>query len=104
MTLGLDRPVQERVTPKIAPTASAGSLVRTQITDSIAKLTAIAVAKKVTVATRLANEPIEVPLRPLPDVQPPASFAPKPISTPATTRIGATRKRLSPVNVVVSQP
>src|SRR6266849_1527632 len=83
MTFGLDRPVQARVTPKTAPTASAGSLVRTQITASIRKLTAIAVAKTVTVATRLASEPIEVPLRPLPDVHPPASFAPKPMSTPA---------------------
>ena len=33
---------------------------------------AIAVPKKVAVATRLAGESIEVPLRPLPDVQPPA--------------------------------
>src|SRR4051794_7000289 len=29
MTLGLDRPVQESVAPKTAPTASAGNLVRT---------------------------------------------------------------------------
>ena len=43
-------------------------------------------AKKVAVATRLAGESIEVPLRPLPDVQPPAVFAPKPMSTPAPSR------------------
>src|SRR4051794_18020543 len=50
-------------------------------------VTTIAVAKNVPVAARLAGESDAVPLSPLPDVQPPATFAPKPISTPPPTRI-----------------
>jgi hypothetical protein len=38
----------------------------------VTKLTAIAVAKKVAVATKLAGDSIELPLRPLPEVHPPA--------------------------------
>ena len=45
-----------------------------------------------------------MPLSPLPDVQPPAGFAPKPISRPAVNRIGAMTQRSSPVKVSVSQP
>ena len=40
------------------------------------KLTAIAVPKNVAVATMLAGDSIELPLRPSPDVQPPAVFEP----------------------------
>lgn len=68
------------------------------------KLAATAVAKKVAVATRLAGESIEVPARPLPDVQPPASFEPYPISTPATRSTGAMTTRALPWKVSVSHP
>ena len=63
------------------------------------------VAKNVIVATRLAGEAIALPLRPLPEVQPPAIFVPKPIRTPQTSRI-PTMSSVPPVplNVSVSQP
>ena len=64
------------------------------------KLTAIAVPKNVAVATQLARDSIELPARPLPDVQPPAVLAPKPISTPATS--SSARDREPPPNVSVS--
>lgn len=53
-------------------------------------------------ATKLAAEPSEVPQIPLPDVQPPAVLAPKPISAPAPTRIAPTARSLEKVRV--SQP
>jgi hypothetical protein len=68
------------------------------------KLTAIAVPKKVAVATRLAGESIEVPLRPLPDVQPPAVFEPYPMSTPAARSRTAMTICPLPWKVSVSQP
>jgi hypothetical protein len=43
---------------------------------SMTKLTTIAVPKNVAVATRLAGDSWALPLSPLPDVQPPAVFAP----------------------------
>ena len=49
------------------------------------KLAAIAVPMKVAVAAKLAGDPAEQPPIPLPDVHPPASFAPKPISTPPSS-------------------
>ena len=55
--------------------------------------------KNVAVATSAARESIDVPVSPLPDVQPPAVFAPKPISTPATTRISPMTAELSNVSV-----
>src|SRR5690349_3389831 len=47
-----------------------------QVTASIRTDTTIAVAKNVAVAATLAGDSEEIPLSPLPDVQPPASFAP----------------------------
>ena len=61
-------------------------------------------AKNVAVLTRLAGERSDVPVSPLPDVQPPESFAPKPMSPPATRRMGATKARSPPVNVSVTHP
>jgi hypothetical protein len=46
------------------------------------------VAKKIAVATMLASESIDTPLRPLPDVQPPAALEPKPMSTPGDEQHG----------------
>ena len=63
------------------------------------------IAKNVTVATRLAGEAIALPLSPLPDVQPPAIFVPKPIKTPQASRMPTINSVLpGPVNVSVSQP
>ena len=53
------------------------------VSASIRKLTAIAVPKNVAVATSEAGERIALPLKPLPDVHPPAVLAPNPISAPA---------------------
>jgi hypothetical protein len=55
----------------------------------ITKLTPIAVPNNVAVAARQAGQSIALPLNPLPEVQPPATLAPNPISTPAPSRIGA---------------
>jgi len=77
---------------------------RAQITALMTKLTTMAVPKKVAVAVMLAGEAIALPLNPLPEVHPPAALAPKPIRTPATTRIGAMRMAASPLKVAVSQP
>jgi hypothetical protein len=46
-------------------------------------VTSTAVPIKVMVATRLYSEPNDVPLSPLPEVQPRAILAPKPTRTPA---------------------
>ena len=72
--------------------------------SSITNETTIAVPKNVAVAASAARESIDVPVSPLPDVQPPAVLAPKPISTPAPSRITAMNTRASPENVRVSQP
>src|SRR2546423_385934 len=68
------------------------------------KLTAIATAMKVPVATKLAGEPAEHPPSPLPDVQPEAVFAPKPIRTPATSRIAPAARPPPLPSARVSQP
>ena len=54
-------------------------------------LTTMPVAKNVIVATRLAGDSIALPLSPLPEVQPPAIFVPRPISTPQANRIATIR-------------
>lgn len=62
-------------------------------------VTTIPVAKNVIVATRLAGESMALPLRPLPDVQPPAIFVPRPISSPLASRIAMiSRAPLRPVS------
>ena len=60
--------------------------------------------KNVAVATSEAGERTALPESPLPDVQPPAVLAPKPISAPATSSTGTITQRASPVNVSVSHP
>src|ERR1051325_4521224 len=54
-----------------------------QRTTGVTNLTTIAVPKNVAVATRLAGENIDPPPRPLPDGQPAAVWAPKPMRIPA---------------------
>ena len=51
---------------------------------------AIAVPMNVAVDASPAGEPNELPPRPFPDVQPPATLAPYPISTPAPTSTAPT--------------
>jgi hypothetical protein len=68
------------------------------------KDTTIAVPMNVAVAAKLALDPAAQPPSPLPDVQPPAVLAPKPIRPPATTSSAPARICQSPVNVRVSQP
>src|SRR5206468_6183396 len=46
-----------------------------------------AVVMKTVVETQLARDPSEVPQMPWPEVHPPAVRAPKPMTTPATTRM-----------------
>src|SRR4051794_18254234 len=59
----------------------------------------------VAVAAKLEVDPAEQPPSPLPDVQPPAVFAPKPISAPASTSRPPTASPPAlPENVRVSQP
>ena len=96
---------QEIRNPKAAPKAARGehdTRSLPHISALIRKLTAIAVPMKVAVAAKLAGEPAEQPPRPLPEVQPPAVFAPKPIRIPAPNRIATTSASLE--NVRVSQP
>ena len=102
MTFGELMPVHDSVMPKTSPTRPPATRARTQITASITRLTTTALAKKMIVATMLADEPSEVPLRPLPAVQPPAVLAPKPISTPVSTSSAATRIVPAPLNVSAS--
>ena len=72
---------------------------------SMRTVTAIPVAKNVIVATRLAGESIAFPLRPLPEVQPPAIFVPRPMSTPQASRMAMTMSVPPlPLKVSVSQP
>jgi hypothetical protein len=72
---------------------------------SVRNVTAIPVAKNVIVAMKLAGESIALPLRPLPDVQPPAIFVPRPMSSPLASRIAMISSvPLVPLNVSVSQP
>jgi hypothetical protein len=68
------------------------------------RVTTIAVAKKVIVATRLAGDAIALPLSPLPEVHPPAIIVPRPVSSPAANRM-TTMRMVPPVplNVSVSQ-
>src|SRR5829696_1069905 len=58
--------VHDRTTPKTTPISAPTTRSATQTTALIAKVTAIAVTKKVAVAARLAGEPIALPLSPLP--------------------------------------
>ena len=74
------------------------------VSASITNETTIAVPKNVAVAASAARESIDVPVSPLPDVQPPAVFAPKPISTPASEQDQRDEIHASPSNVRVSQP
>src|SRR5215212_318653 len=104
MTSGELIPVHDSVTPKIRPTRAPVRRAPIHNTASIAKLTAIAVAKKVHVATTLAGEVIAVPERPLPAVHPPAVRAPKAIRTPETTSRTAATARPAPWKVSVIQP
>src|SRR3954451_2578952 len=82
--------------------SSVGHPALHHVTALIRKLAAIAVPMKVAVAEKNATDPCEQPPRPLPDVHPPASFAPKPINTPPPKRRAMTTASLS--KVLVSQP
>src|SRR5215208_505393 len=111
MTAGSVRPDHTSVKPNTRPTRPPAARARqaaagfvTQATTLITKLTAIAVAKKVAVAASAAGEPIAFPLRPFPDVHPPARLAPRPMSTPAASRIGAIHTVFGPRKVSVSHP
>src|SRR5439155_9942222 len=63
---------------------------------------ATAVPTNVIDATKLAGEPMDVPVTPCPDVQPPAMRAPKPMATPATSSIAACAAGFVPTKIAPS--
>ena len=71
---------------------------------SVTNVTTIPVAKNVIVATRLAGESIALPLRPLPDVQPPAIFVPETDQHAAGEQDGDDQQRPARAAERVRQP
>lgn len=95
----------DRLLPRIARTPRRRSSQHPAVAVSAAEAknrNGIAVAKNLAVAAWLARESIAVPLSPLSEVQPPASFAPYPMSMPVASRIGPPSVRPGPVKVAVS--
>ena len=78
--------------------------ITAEYSTGMIRSTMIAVPKKVAVAASAERDSIAVPLRPLPEVQPPDSFAPKPISTPASSRINPADSRTTKAIVATTTP